>query len=105
MASSIAQRPKGVRPPTLQVTVVKDGAGVGTSSRHRNGRSATAKVNRRGRRCVEVIGACSIAQLSRSVPPPTLQVAVVKDGTGKLMVRSSSHRNGRSARAEVDGGG
>ena len=44
-----------------------------------------------------------IAQLSVSVPPPTLQVAVVKDGTG--VVPSSSHRNGRSARAEVDGGG
>ena len=35
--------------------------------------------------------------------PPALQVAVVKDGAG--VVISNRHRNGRAARAEVDGGG
>ena len=90
-------------PPTLQVAVVKDGTGVEFSSSYCNGRSATAKVNRRGRRCVGVRVASSIAQLSVIVQPPTLQVAVVKDGAGVGI--SNSHRNGRSARAEVDGGG
>ena len=34
-----------VPPQTLHVAVVKDGADVGTSSRHSNGRSATAEVD------------------------------------------------------------
>ena len=35
-------------PPTLRLTVVKDGAGVPITSRHRNGRAARAEVNRCG---------------------------------------------------------
>ena len=46
---------------------------------------------------------CTIAQLSAAVFSPTLHVAVVKDGTG--VEGSSIHRNSRSARTEVDGGG
>ncbi len=93
-----------VTPPTLQVAVVKDGADVVTSNRHRYGRSARTEVNRCGGRCVGVrVGAPTVAQLSATVGSPTLQVAVVKDGTG--VESPSRHRNGRSARAEVDRGG
>ena len=68
------------------------------SSRHRNGRSATAEVDG------GVARVCSTeAQLSEIVPPPTLQVAVVKDGTGVLI--SSRHRDRGAATAEVDGVG
>ena len=70
------------------------------SSIYCNGRSARAEVDRRGRRCVGVGVASTIAQLSVIVSPPTLQVAVVKDGAGVEV--SSRHRNGRSATAEVD---
>ena len=67
------------------------------SSRHRNSRAARAEVNRYW--CGS-IGVGSVAQLSIVAVSHTLQIAVVKDDT--RVVLSSSHRNGRSARAEVD---
>ena len=45
----------------------------------------------------------AIAQLSAVVHSPTLHVAVVKNGAG--VVTFSTHRNGRSARAEINRGG
>ena len=44
-ASAIAQLSIAVRSPTLQVAVVENGASVTGTSRHRNGRSATAEVD------------------------------------------------------------
>ena len=91
--------------PTLQFAVVKDGAGVAFSSRHRNSRSEpihehSSKGNRCGRRCVQCATGRTVAQLSIIVHPPTLQVAVVKDCAS--VPQSSVHRNGRSIRTEVD---
>ena len=82
--TTITQLPMVVSPPTLQVTVVEDSAGMMISGRHRNSRSASAEVNR-----VAVVRAVSVAGGSRTIPhltvavtSPTLQFAVVKDGAG-----------------------
>ena len=104
LCSAVAQLSVVIPSPTLQVAVVKDGAGVAYASRNRNGCSARAEVNRCGRRCCCVRRRCmscsTIAQLSLVVSPPTLQVAVVKDSAG--VVSSSRNGHGRSARAEVN---
>ena len=71
-----------------------------TSSRHRDGRAARAEVNRRRRGRQDVAGGCTVAQLSVEVIPPTLQVAVVEDGTREPS--SSRNGHGRAARTEVN---
>ena len=71
-----------VRSPALEVAVVKNGAGVVTSSSHRNGRSARTEVNRGGWGHAGVSVGSAIAQLSFVVISPALEVAVVKDGAG-----------------------
>jgi len=48
----VAQLSISTTAPTFDVAVIKDGAGVDFSTRHRNGRSTRAKVNRCGWRCV-----------------------------------------------------
>ena len=86
-------------PPALQVAVVKDGAGVGLSGSNRNGCSPRTEVNRRGIWCYRAY-AIPTAQLTISIVPPALQVAVVKDGAG--VATTGGNRNSRAARAEVD---
>ena len=102
--SAVAQLSVVIPSPTLQVPVVKNGAGVAYASRNRNGCSARAEVNCCGGRCCCVRGSCmlcsTVAQLSLVVSSPTLQVAVVKDGTG--VGRTSRYRNGRAAHAEIN---
>ena len=100
LCSTVAQLSVVIPSPTLQVAVVKDGAGMVKSSRNRNGCATSTEVNRCGRRGVGVRVGSTVAQLSLVVPSPTLQVAVVKDGTG--VGRTSRYRNGRAARAEIN---
>ena len=57
------------------------------SSRHSNGRSTCAEVDRRVRRGGGVRVGPTVAQLSLIISSPALQIPVVKDGAG--VVKSS----------------
>ena len=90
--------------PTLQVAIVKDGTDVRTTNRNSNGCPTLPEVNRCRRGlscpCTGVVSRSTIAQPSRLVRSPTLQVAVIKNGT------SRDHRrycDSRSALTEING--
>ena len=85
--------------PALQVTVVKNGAGMVTSGSNFNGRPARTEIDKLwlGGEGFDV---SSITHLAIIIFPPTHERSIVEDGASVHM--SSSHRNSRSTRRKVD---
>ena len=77
---------RSITPPTVERTVVKNGAGVVVSSRNCNRRTASSKGNRN--RCVLVGVGSTVTKLAVVIIPPTVERTVVKNGAG--VVFSSS---------------